>query len=96
MEFRKNRQRAIIDNSKETKLNIDVRLPAVMEDSSLSSILKRTKSDLEKRKKEHQKRIENIISNPALYDPVHKNALNNKKYKVHLILCWLRGLLQIV
>ncbi|TXR53197.1 PIN domain-containing protein [Reinekea thalattae] len=73
MEFRKNRQRAIIDNSKETKLNIDVRLPAVMEDSSLSSVLKRTKSDLEKRKKEHQKRIENIISNPGLYDPVHKS-----------------------
>ena len=73
MEFLKNRQNAIIDSSTESSLNIDARLPAVMDDSQLSTILKKQKKELEKRKKELQKRIINIIKSPSNYDPVYKS-----------------------
>lgn len=73
MEFLKNRQNAIIDNLSVSSLSIDARLPAVMDDSQLSSILKKEKKELEKRKKELQKRITNIIKNPAKYDPIYKS-----------------------
>ena len=73
MEFLKNRQNAIIDSSTESSLNIDARLPAVMDDSQLSTILKKQKKELEKRKKELQKRITNIIKSPSNYDPVYKS-----------------------
>lgn len=73
MEFLKNRQSAIIDNSNENNLNIDARLPAVMGDSQLSTILKKEKKEIEKRKKELQKRIVNIIKSPSNYDPVYKS-----------------------
>lgn len=72
MEFLKNRQKSITDNISDKNLNIDSRLPAVMDDSNLNSILKRHKKDLDKRKAELKKRIGNIIGNPALYDPIYK------------------------
>lgn len=72
MEFLKNRQRSIINNSTEANLSIDARLPAVMGDSKLSSILKKEKKEIEKRRKELQKRITNIMKFPAKYDPVYK------------------------
>ena len=73
MEFLKNRQKAITDNISDKNLNIDSRLPAVMDDSNLSSILKKQKSELDKRKKELKKRIANIIKNPARYDRIYKS-----------------------
>ncbi|WP_250461764.1 PIN domain-containing protein [Microbulbifer litoralis] len=73
MEFLKNRHRAIIDNISDKNLNIDPRLPAVMDDSNLSGSLKKHKSDLDKKKKELKKRVSNIIGNPVLYDPIYKS-----------------------
>jgi predicted nucleic acid-binding protein len=73
MEFLKNRQKAITDNISDKNLNIDSRLPAVMDDSNLNNILKNQKSDLDKRKKELKLRIGNIIGRPARYDPIYKS-----------------------
>lgn len=73
MEFLKNRQISIINNSTESSLSIDDRLPAVMDDSKLRSKLKKDKKEIEKHKKELQNKIANIISKPALYDPVWKS-----------------------
>lgn len=73
MEFLKNRQISIINNSTESSLSIDDRLPAVMDDSKLRSILKKDKKEIEKRRKELRNKIANIISKPALYDPVWKS-----------------------
>lgn len=73
MEFLKNRQTAIIDNSTESGLSIDDKLPAVLGDSKLQSILKKQRKEIKKSKVELQKKITNIISNPTLHDPVYKS-----------------------
>ncbi len=73
MEFLKNRQAVIIDNSVLPSLKINDNLPAVMGDTQLSNTLKREKKELEKRSNELKKRITNIIKNPAAYDPVYKS-----------------------
>ena len=41
MEFLKNRQKAILDNFNQAQMNIDPKLPAVMDDSKLSGALKK-------------------------------------------------------
>ena len=69
----KNRQRAILGISNDTKLNIDSALPAVMEDTALSSALKKQKKELEKRKNQLQKKIENMMKNPSRHDPIYKS-----------------------
>lgn len=73
MEFLKNRQKAITDNLSISSLNIDTRLPAVMDDSQLSTSLKKEKKALDKRKKDLQKKITNIIKNPSKYDPIYNS-----------------------
>jgi len=64
MEFLKNRQRAILENFNQAQLNIDPKLPAVMDDSQLSGVLRKQKKELDKRKKDLGKRVTNIISKP--------------------------------
>ena|GEM_PF-1783774 len=73
MEFLKNRQAVIVNNSVLPSLKIEDNLPAVMGDTQLSNSLKREKKELEKRSKELKKRIKNIIKNPAAYDPVYRS-----------------------
>lgn len=73
MEFLKNRQSEIIKNSVIPSLVIDADLPAVMEDTQISSYLKKEKSTLSKKRKDIEKRIINIITKPSLYDPVYKS-----------------------
>jgi uncharacterized membrane-anchored protein YhcB (DUF1043 family) len=73
MEFLKNRQSTIIENSILSDLNINVRLPAVLNNNKLRSILKKEKKEIEKLKTELQNNITNIISNPDRHDPVYKS-----------------------
>lgn len=73
MEFLKNRQAVIVNNSVLPSLKISDNLPAVMGDTKLSNSLKKEKKELDKRSNELKKRIANIIKNPAAYDPVYKS-----------------------
>lgn len=71
MEFLKNRQKAIQDNLKTLKLDLDIALPAVMDESNISNALKKSKKEIDKRKKEMAERARNVIKSPTLYDPVY-------------------------
>ena len=44
-----------------------------MEDTALSSALKKQKKELEKRKNQLQKKIENMMKNPSRHDPIYKS-----------------------
>ncbi|MES2664153.1 MAG: PIN domain-containing protein, partial [Pseudomonadota bacterium] len=73
MEFLKNRQKLIVEISKESKLDINCGLPAVMHDSNLNLVLQKHKDELDKRKRELKTRVSNIITKPSLYDPIYKS-----------------------
>lgn len=74
MEYKKNRQYAILESIGEVRKinNVNITVPAILSDSKAADMLKKSKKDIDDQQKKLQERIEKILMNPGLHDPVYK------------------------
>ena len=74
MEFKKNRQKVIINTIKEVKQSApkQVQVPPVLLDAQPAKSLKKLQKDIDKQMKTVRGRIEKIMKNPVKNDPVYK------------------------
>ena len=74
MEYKKNRQSAILESIGEVKKinNVTLSVPAIISDAKAVEMIKKSKKDIDEQQKKLQERIEKILKNPILHDPVYK------------------------
>jgi predicted nucleic acid-binding protein len=74
MEYKKNRQSAILESIGEVKKinNINLSVPAIISDAKAVEMIKKSKKDIDDQQKKLKERIEKILKNPNLNDPVYK------------------------
>jgi predicted nucleic acid-binding protein len=86
MEYKKNRQSAILESIGEVKKinNVNLSVPAIISDAKAVEMIKKSKKDIDDQQKKLKERIEKILKNPNLNDPVYK--ILQKKYSrtIHL------------
>lgn len=75
MEFKKNRQIAILESIAEIKKinNVPLSIPAILSDVKAVEMVKKSKAEITKQQKKIKIRIERILKNPIKYDPVYKS-----------------------
>lgn len=75
MEFKKNRQSAILESIGEVKKinNINTSVPAILSNTKAVEMIEKSKKDIYKKQKELRERIEKILKNPVYNDPVYKS-----------------------
>ena len=76
MEFLKNRQAEFLKTIRESQIDFDASLPAVMGDSKLYSALKSAKKDLKVRRKNINDKANNILKTPSSNDPIFSTLEN--------------------
>jgi predicted nucleic acid-binding protein len=74
MEYKKNRQSAILESIGEVKKinNVNLAVPAIISDAKAVEMIKKSKKDIDEQQKKLKERIEKILKNPNLNDPVYK------------------------
>jgi predicted nucleic acid-binding protein len=74
MEYKKNRQTAILESIGEVKKinNVNLAVPAIIPDAKAVEMIKKSKKDIDEQQKKLKERIEKILKNPNLHDPVYK------------------------
>lgn len=74
MEYKKNRQIAILESIGEVKKinNVNLVVPAIISDAKAVEMIKKSKKDIDEQQKKLKDRIEKILKNPNLHDPVFK------------------------
>lgn len=74
MEYKKNRQSAILESIGEVKKinNVNLTVPAIISDAKAVEMIKKSKKDIDEQQKKLKERIEKILKNPNLNDPVFK------------------------
>lgn len=74
MEYKKNRQSAILESIGEVKKinNVNLSVPAIISDAKAVEMIKKSKKDIDDQQKKLKERIEKILKNPNLNDPVYK------------------------
>ncbi len=85
MEFLKNRQGEITNILRDSVLNVNSNLPAVISDTQLSEALKIHQKDIKKKKHQLEKQVLNLVRNPGKNDRVFKvldNIFNSKSNHV--------------
>ena len=75
MEFKKNRQSAILESIGEVKKinNVNINVPAILYDSQPVKMIEKSKKDIAKNQKQIRERIEKILKNPNYNDQVFKS-----------------------
>lgn len=74
MEYKKNRQSAILESISEVKKKINnISVPAILSDSQPVKMINKHKVDIDKNQKLVKARIEKILKNPIYNDPVFKS-----------------------
>ena len=88
MEYKKNRQSAIIESIGEVKKinNINLTVPAIVSDAKAVEMIKKSKKEIDDQQKKLKERIEKILKNPSLNDPVYRilQKLFNHKSQINL------------
>ena len=74
MEYKKNRQIAILESIGEVKKinNVNLSVPAIISDAKAVEMIKKSKKDIDEQQKKLKERIEKILTNPGINDPVYK------------------------
>ena len=74
MEYKKNRQSAILESISEVKKinNVNLSVPAIISDAKAVEMIKKSKKDIDDQQKKLKERIEKILKNPN-QDPVYKS-----------------------
>ena len=75
MEFKKNRQRVILDSLKGVNKinNINIAVPAILLDSKAVEDIEKSKKEVAEKQEELKERMEKILKEPHLNDPVYKS-----------------------
>lgn len=75
MEFKKNRQSAILESIGEVNKinNVNINVPAILSDSQAVKMIEKSKSVISKNQKQIKERIEKILKSPNYNDPVYKS-----------------------
>jgi predicted nucleic acid-binding protein len=83
MEYKKNRQSAILESIGEVKKinNVNLTVPAIISDAKAVKMIKKSKKDIDDQQKKLKERIEKILKNPSLNDPVYKMLQKIFKHK---------------
>jgi len=88
MEFKKNRQIAILESITELKKinNVNLNVPTILADAKAVEMIKKSKKEIDKKQKQLKLRIEKILKNPSYNDPVYKSLqkLFSNKSKINL------------
>jgi hypothetical protein len=88
MEFKKNRQKVILEGLAEFRKVTDIRLsiPPIVQDTKSVDMLKTSKKSLEDQHKKLVDKISNIFIDPAKHDPVYKtfNTIFQNKSDINL------------
>jgi len=74
MEYKKNRQSAILESIGEVKKinNVNLSVPAIISNAKAVEMIKKSKKDIDDQQKKLKERIEKILKSPNTYDPVFK------------------------
>lgn len=74
MEYKKHRQSAILESITEVKKinNVNLTVPAIISDAKAVEMIKKSKKDIDSQQKKLKERIEKILKNPGVHDPVYK------------------------
>lgn len=74
MEYKKNRQVAILESIAEVNKinNVSLNIPAIMSDAKAVDMIKKSKKSIDQQQKKLKSQIEKILKNPGLNDPVYK------------------------
>lgn len=83
MEYKKNRQSAILESIGEVKKinNVNLSVPAIISDAKAVEMIKKFKKDIDDQQKKLKDRIEKILKNPSLNDPVYRMLQKIFKHK---------------
>ncbi len=83
MEYKKNRQSAILESIGEVKKinNVNLTVPAIVSDAKAVEMIKKSKKDIDDQQKKLKERIEKILKNPSLNDPVYRMLQKIFKHK---------------
>jgi predicted nucleic acid-binding protein len=83
MEYKKNRQSAILESIGEVKKinNVNLTVPAIISDAKAVEMIKKSKKDIDDQQKKLKDRIEKILKNPSLNDPVYRMLQKIFKHK---------------
>ena len=72
IEFKKNRQSAILEGMQELKAPAQVSRPGLFSDAKASAMLTKSIKEAEKRVKALKAKLTKVLENPAVHDPVYK------------------------
>ncbi|MDA0784312.1 MAG: PIN domain-containing protein [Bacteroidetes bacterium] len=74
MEYKKNRQSAILESIGEVKKinNVNLSVPAIISDAKAIEMIKKSKKDIDDQQKKLKERIEKILKSPNIHDPFLK------------------------
>jgi len=74
MEYKKNRQSAILESIGEVKKinNVNLSVPAIISDAKAVEMIKKSKKDIDDQQKKLKERIEKILKSPNIHDSVYK------------------------
>lgn len=83
MEYKKNRQSAILESITEVKKinNVNLSVPAILSDSKAVEMIKKQKKEIDTQQKKLKEKIEKILTNPNRNDEVFKKLQKVFKYK---------------
>ena len=86
MEFKKNRQSAILEGMKELKPPTKINLPGVLQKDKSATALKKDYQRIDGRIKKLKARLDNVFENPVRYDKVYQvlQRLFSKKQSIDL------------
>lgn len=75
MEFKKNRQGVILDSLKDVNKinNINITIPAILSDADAVEDIEKSKKRVAEKQEELRERLEDILKDPYLNDPVYKS-----------------------
>jgi hypothetical protein len=83
MEYKKNRQSAILESITEVKKinNVNLSVPAILSDSKAVEMIKKQKKEIDIQQKKLKEKIEKILTNPNQNDEVFKKLQKVFKHK---------------
>lgn len=86
MEFKKNRQSAILDGMTQLKASQKINLPGLLKNDQSATALENDQKNIEERISKLKARLDNVLENPGKYDKVYQvlQRLFSKKQKIDL------------
>ena len=86
MEFKKNRQSAILDGMKELKSPSRINVPSVIKNDKSATALEKDQKKINDRIKKLKERLDNVFENPVRYDKVYQvlQRIFKKKQSIDL------------